>query len=306
MNYTKEKLKAPFPYFGAKSTVASDVWNALGDVSHYMEPFFGSGAVLLARPGFNPEKHTETVNDKDGFICNVWRAIRYAPDEVADWCDYPVNHIDLNARRRKLLAEEKNLVEKLTEDEIFYDAKLAGYWIWAASCWIGSGLTRPNARPHLSGAGMGVHSKNTSIYEWMNTLSERLRNVRVTCGDWEIICGGNWQNNMGTVGIFFDPPYGVEDRDTNIYHHDCTQVASEVNAWAVKRGSKTDYRIVIAGYEGEHENLVNEGWRLQRWSAGGGYANTGNGQSRGNKNRHREILWFSPHCRKANQEKLFD
>lgn len=45
-----EALIAPFPYFGGKSKVADIVWQALGQPRHYIEPFFGSGAVLLARP----------------------------------------------------------------------------------------------------------------------------------------------------------------------------------------------------------------------------------------------------------------
>ncbi len=59
--------KAPFPWFGGKSKVAPIVWQAFGEVKNYVEPFFGSGAVLLGRP--HPP-HTETVNDADGFICN--------------------------------------------------------------------------------------------------------------------------------------------------------------------------------------------------------------------------------------------
>lgn len=43
-------LKAPFPWFGGKSRVASIVWERFGDVPNYVEPFFGSGAVLLGRP----------------------------------------------------------------------------------------------------------------------------------------------------------------------------------------------------------------------------------------------------------------
>jgi REP element-mobilizing transposase RayT len=43
-------LKAPFPYFGSKRAVASVVWERLGDCPNYVEPFFGSGAVLLGRP----------------------------------------------------------------------------------------------------------------------------------------------------------------------------------------------------------------------------------------------------------------
>ena len=40
-------LKAPFPWFGGKSRVADIVWDRFGDVANYVEPFFGSGAVLL-------------------------------------------------------------------------------------------------------------------------------------------------------------------------------------------------------------------------------------------------------------------
>ena len=39
-------MKAPFPYFGGKSSVASLVWDALGQPKHYIEPFFGSGAQM--------------------------------------------------------------------------------------------------------------------------------------------------------------------------------------------------------------------------------------------------------------------
>lgn len=44
------ELRAPFPYFGGKMRVASVVWDRFGDVPNYVEPFFGSGAILLARP----------------------------------------------------------------------------------------------------------------------------------------------------------------------------------------------------------------------------------------------------------------
>jgi DNA adenine methylase len=49
-------------------------------VPNYVEPFAGSLAVLLARPH---APKIETVNDKDGLISNFWRAVKYAPDEVA-------------------------------------------------------------------------------------------------------------------------------------------------------------------------------------------------------------------------------
>ena len=349
-------LQAPFPYFGGKSRISADVWAALGQPKHYIEPFFGSGAVLLARPDYDPTTHMETICDKDGYVANAWRAMQHDPDEVAKWCDWPVNHADLSARKRKLLANRETLLAGLIEDDDWCDPKLAGYWIWAASCWIGSGLTSLGQRPHVSHGGTGVHKLgqiphvghggkgvhkigkrphvsdggkgvhrlgqrphvsdgrkgvrepyNANLYTWFRELSERLRYVRVVCGDWSRVCGGNWQDKMGVCGMFFDPPYGVKDRD-EVYDTDSYTVAAKVTAWARERGRMKRYRIVLAGYE-EHAELEADGWRVKQWSARGGYANSKRNEDSeavGMANRHRERLYFSPHCLTADGLSLFD
>ena len=308
-------MKAPFPYFGGKSKVADQVWQALGNPAHYLEPFFGSGAVLLNRPDYNQADHTETINDKDGFVSNVWRAIKFNPEKTAEYCDYPVNHADLIVRKKKLIENDGYLLENLCKDDEWHDVKLAGYWIWAASCWIGSGLTCPGQVPHLTHPGQGVHKKSLvtagqlphltdagagvhqkkyigKIYEWFNDLSARLRRVRVVCGDWSRICGGNWQDKMGHCGVFFDPPYQTNDRAA-VYHQDDFNVADKVLEWSKKRGDKKSYRIVIAGYD-EHQELIdNHGWSGVNWKAGGGYSRPG---TRGEENAKKEMLYFSPHC----------
>lgn len=91
------------------------------------------------------------------------------------------------------------------------------------------------------------------------------------------------------MGLFFDPPYGVEDRDTNIYHHDDTSVFKNVMDWCAERGKRDSYRIVLAGYE-EYTPLLTIGWKSFHWTAGLGYG------SPDNENRKRETLYFSPHC----------
>lgn len=55
-------LKSPYPYFGGKSKIAAEVWKRFGNTPNYVEPFFGSGAVLLARPH---KPGLELVNDVD-------------------------------------------------------------------------------------------------------------------------------------------------------------------------------------------------------------------------------------------------
>lgn len=117
--------------------------------------------------------------------------------------------------------------------------------------------------------------------------------MRVVCGDWTRVCGGNWQDNIGDVGMFFDPPYGVTDRDTSVYHHDSTDIAKDVMAWCAERGSRKKYRIVIAGYEEYQELIDMHGWTSMNWKAQGGYSNIAKEE---NENRKRETLYFSPNC----------
>ena len=76
-------LKAPFPYFGGKSRVSGLVWDAMGEVDGWLEPFGGSLAITLG----NPHPHLlkqETVADLDGFVANFWRAVKADPEAVAE------------------------------------------------------------------------------------------------------------------------------------------------------------------------------------------------------------------------------
>ena len=159
-------LRAPFPWFGGKSRAASLVWEAFGDVVNYVEPFAGSLAVLLGRP---TEPRIETINDLDCYVANFWRAVANAPDEVAHFCDWPVNEADLSARHQWLV-DSVEFRARMAVDPEYFDARRAGWWCWGACAWIGSGWCQlpesanakirglsTTARPHLSNAGQGVN-----------------------------------------------------------------------------------------------------------------------------------------------------
>ena len=141
-------LKAPFPYMGGKSRVAREVWRRFGDAPNFVEPFFGSGAVLLGRPSFDGNR-IETVNDLDGHIANFWRALQAAPDEVAYHADWPVDELSLHSRGDWLYyrPDARAWVERLRADPDYYDAKSAGWWVWFASCWIGGLPAIPETTP---------------------------------------------------------------------------------------------------------------------------------------------------------------
>ncbi len=318
-------LQAPFPWFGGKSTVAPLVWARFGNVVNYVEPFYGSGAVLLGRP--EPFSGSETINDKDGYVANFWRALARDPEAVAFHADNPPNENDLTARHIWLVNEGKSRVARLEGDPDYFCAKTAGWWCWGLCCWIGSEFCSGRGPwgsvagqlVHLGNAGRGVNRKLVhlgdagrgqcqdsfeGILSWMLALADRLRLVRVCCGDWERVCGPAPTEKLGLTGVFLDPPYSAEaGRDETIYAEEDLTVAHDVRRWCLERGGSPLMRICLAGYEGEgHEELERAGWTMEAWKAKGGYSSQG---STAENNCTRERLWFSPACLGPAQNQLF-
>ena len=133
-------LDAPYVYFGGKSAVAEAVWNRFGyNVPNFIDSFTGSSSILLKRPGGKPGVGwDEIINDFDGMIANFWRSIKYNSNKTAEYADNPVNENDLHARHVWLVERKKSLRELLEGDPEYHDPKIAGWWVWGMSCWIGS------------------------------------------------------------------------------------------------------------------------------------------------------------------------
>ena len=75
-------LKPPFTYFGGKTAVAQRIVSLLPPHQHYIEPFAGSLAVLLAKP----PSRMETVNDIDGDLMTFWQVLRDRPADLERVC----------------------------------------------------------------------------------------------------------------------------------------------------------------------------------------------------------------------------
>lgn len=324
-------MKAPFPWFGGKSRVAHLVWERFGNVPNYVEPFAGSLAVLLKRP--NGAGKNETANDKDCYLANFWRALYSDPGQVAAYADWPVNEADLHARHLWLVNQHA-FRERMKKDPDYFDAKIAGWWVWGISQWIGSGwCVRPDWEgraglmhprgihgerwrkriqlgrggrgvnrviqqlPDISGdggaSGRGVASYvRTDLYGYFEALANRLRRVRVCCGDWTRVLGPSPTTSIGLTGVLLDPPYATTREE--VYAQESMFLAHEVREWALTNGDNPLLRIALCGYEGEHS--MPNSWECLAWKANGGYANQSDG--RGRQNAERERIWFSPHCLK--------
>ena len=306
-------MNPPFPWFGGKRRVAGEVWRRFGAVSTYIEPFFGSGAVLLGAPA--PSKR-EVVNDKDCLVANFWRAAQNAPEELARLAGDPVNEAEHTARHVYVCEHMDDLQPRIMADVGYYDVTVAGYWMYSIRLWIGGGYAsgrgpwgvqvgadgcrrlvdsrkvsgvkgiiirqRPGSNSVQGGEEMGTI---------MNTLSRRLAGVLVLCGDWSRATTPANFTTSGVGGVFLDPPYSADRNMT--YRVDGDQ-REKLLEWCLANGRREDRRIAICGYAGEYDGLSTAGWTTYAWQTHGGFCNIGHGPSSTNKTKER--IWFSPHC----------
>jgi hypothetical protein len=168
----------------------------------------------------------------------------------------------------------------------------------------GQGVNRE--LPHLGNAGRGVNRElphlgdagQACLDAYLTALSDRLSRVRITCGDWRRVvtpsvvragAGGD-----GSRAVFLDPPYATSG---DLYAHQDANVGEAVREWC--RTADPALRVVLCGYDDEHDGLLAAGWTKAQGKAGGGA-----GYSTRKDNGRRERLWASPACLNPEQESL--
>lgn len=69
----KEKVSLPLKWHGGKHYLADWIINQMPMHIHYVEPYFGGGAVLFRKPC---EGVSEVINDLNGQLMNFWRVLK--------------------------------------------------------------------------------------------------------------------------------------------------------------------------------------------------------------------------------------
>ena len=328
---TTTQLGAPFPYHGGKARYAPLVWERFGPVDVYVEPFAGSIAVGLGNPYPIPKR--EIISDTDGMIVNFWRAVQQDPDQTAHWADNPTLHHDLTARHGWLKKWKKEHSIRLMEDPDYYDVKVAGWWVWGISIWIGGGwcsadwesrpyadcrlggkgisaqrLTglkdkRPLTKDSVSGAGISAQRQDLiDIRATFRVLSDRLKGIITLNRSWEAALTSTMLADTPSCAdyrraVFMDPPYLTAARHNTIYDSDFDGSSDDTaNAsweWAKQHGER--HKIAYACHDGDFD--LPAGWDKAVMSFKGVW--------RKDKNTKQDCVMFSPACRSAAQTDLF-
>ncbi len=259
-------MKSPIPLFGGKGLLAPWIASLLPAHGHYVEPFCGSLAVLLAKA---PSRH-ETVNDLDRGIQTFWRVLRERPDDLARVCALtPHSRIEFETAQN----------EPDPEDELE-----AARRVWLRLTQSRSATLRRSGWRHYVAPGTSYVSMPTYLDGYRDRLApaaERLMRVTLECRPaLEVIAA--YGSRPGCL-LYIDPPYlGTTRGWGNNYRVEMkTEVEHRELAKALWDCSAA---VVLSGYPSPLYDELYEGWHREQVSA-----STGNGRD-GERSRT-EVLW---------------
>ena len=191
-----EIVRSPFNYPGGKSKSIDEILPLLPYTNRYVEPFGGSGAVLLAR---KPSKGLEVLNDRYMGVVAFYRCIK-DEEKMIRLCDLINNSIH---------AREEWVWCKQTWENVDDDVERAARWYYMLRYSFG-GLCRNFGRS-TSPKGRIAGKIRNNVPDFP-AIHERLKHVQIENQDWRQCL--NDYDHPDTV-FYIDPPY--IDTDGGIY-----------------------------------------------------------------------------------------
>lgn len=275
----------PFAYYGGKTRLAERIVALLPAHEHYIEPFAGSLAVLLAK---KPSR-METVNDLDGLLMTFWRVLRDQPEQLARVCALtPHSRAEYEAARDADLAAVTDDVER---------ARLI--WVQIAAGWGGTLLRSTGWRYYVNPGGnsTGMPGYLAAYVDRMAAAAERLQHVSLECRPaLELVqkYGAHPQ-----CCLYVDPPYLGSTRSArgggNGYRVDMTEHADHVELLWALMGCRAS--VVISAYPSELYTEALKGWDSL-------VIPHSTGQGNGVNQARTEVLWSNRPI--ASQRSLFE
>lgn len=254
-------MKPPIAYYGAKVTLADWIVEHLPVHAHYVEPFAGSLAVLLAKPA----SAMETVNDLDRDLMTFWQVLRDRPAELARVCA-----LTPHARAEHAAAYEP------ADDDLEQARRV---WIRLTQG-RGGTLRRTGWRHYAKPVG------STSMPDYLAAYVDRIAAAaeRLTSVSLESRPAADLIDSYGQhcdVLLYVDPPYLAETRTSVNYRH---EMAGEPAHRALAEQLQVcRAAVVLSGYDSPLYDDLYAGWdRISR--------STYTGQAHARSDRT-EVLW---------------
>lgn len=255
-------MKAIIKYPGSKWSLADWIISFFPEHHSYLEPFFGSGAVLFNKPRSN----IETINDLDGNVVNLFELIKKDPERLA-------HEIYYTPYARRVYEDAFAYVpEDSFERAVNFCIRLN----------MGHGFRTNGGKVGWKNDVQGRERAYAS-QDWCNLpekimqAAERLRGVQIENRPAvELIRRFNYPN----VLIYLDPPYMAETRHGKQYKHEMFDRESHEELLETAKQHKGP--VLISGYESDLYNEMLMDWYKEEHTA---YSQV--------HSKTREILWMN-------------
>ncbi|WP_233163592.1 DNA adenine methylase [Glycomyces salinus] len=241
-------LKPPVPYYGGKQRLAERIMALLAGVphKHYVEPFCGSLAVLMAKP----VARMETVNDLDGELMTFWRVLRDRPADL----------------ERVIACTPHSRAEYTAAFEPAVDELETARRVWVRLTQSRTGTLRKTGWRHHqdpNGSSVGMPGYLEAYRQRLPAAVARLQGVSLEARPaLEVIAA---YGRHDEVLLYGDPPYLGSTRARN-YRHEMGAEADHRNL-ALALG---DCRaaVMVSGYDSELYRDLYEGWHRYELTSG--------------------------------------
>ena len=254
-------MKTIIKYPGSKWRIADWIISHFPEHRSYLEPFFGSGAVLFKK---NPSA-IETINDLDGEVINFFDWVKKDPEKLA-------KEIWLTPYSRKISEDAYIPSEDSFEQAVKFCIRLN----------MGHGF---RTRGGIVGWKSDVQGREKSyaVKHWNDMpellilAAQRLKEVQIECRPAvDVIQRFNSKN----VLIYCDPPYLPDTRTGKQYRQEMTE-KDHVELLESLKASKA--RVILSGYESDLYDKALMGWHKSNCCSV-----TQNAQRAG-----KEVLWMN-------------
>lgn len=267
------QTKPPFAYYGGKTTLAKRIAATLPDHRHYVEPFAGSLAVLLAKA----RSPFETVNDLDEHLVTFWRVLRDQPEELARACALtPHSRSEYGMCRRGFSDPEASDLERARR-------------VWVSLTQGRGGTLRVTGWRHFQDPGSrgpaSMPDYLASYVDRMRAAAGRLADVSLECRPaLDVITD---YGKHSEVLIYADPPYLGTTRSSRQYLVEMSHEAEHRELADALHGCKA--AVVLSGYASPlYEDLYGDWDRVEMATY------TGQGNHTAERNDRRvEVLWMN-------------
>ncbi len=233
------RVLPPVPYFGGKQALAPWIVSLLPEHGHYVEPYCGSLAVLLAK---GPAR-METVNDIDSELMTFWRVLRDRPIDLARVCA-----LTPHSRAELLAAREASVDELETARRV---------WVKLTQSRGGS-LRKAGWRRRIDPSDTASVPRYLERYvERMAAAAERLHTVSLECLPALDLIAKYGQNPR--VLLYVDPPYLGDTRTSGSrYQRDMRGEPEHRELAAALADCRAT--IVLSGYHSPLYKALYAGW----------------------------------------------